>query len=287
MKPVCFHLSCAETLFSGTHNLVKTTQSLSKKSVPVDLLRQALLERAQKNPAFSMRAFARATGISHTVLSLVLSGKRSLSKKAAAKLADYLELNPEDRLRVMNTYSKAKPVEFSSLSLDAFSVIADWYHYAILSLLDLPKENFGAKLEARGIARRLGITVLEAKLAIERLQRLDLIYQSEDGRWTSKGRSLKVDNTISTPATRKFHKQLLEKAADSIERDDISERAISAVSLAIDASQIDFAKERIRNFRRELMAELEAKGHPDSVYFLTIQLFPVALNEERTDTEST
>ena len=268
------------------HRPVKTTSAQTKKSAPVDLLRQALLERAEKNPAFSMRAFARATGISHTVLSLVLSGKRSLSKKAAAKLADYLELDPEDRLRVMNTYSKAKPVEFSSLSLDAFSVIADWYHYAILSLLDLPKEQVGAKLEARGIARRLGITILEAKLAIERLQRLDLVYQNEEGRWTSKGRSLKVDNTISTPATRKFHKQLLEKAADSIERGDISQRAISAVSLAIDPAQLDYAKERIRDFRRELMSELEAKGQPDSVYFLTIQLFPVAPKLERTETET-
>ena len=272
-------MSCSERLRSCIYALVKSTNSHSRKQEPVDLLRQALIERTEKNPAFSMRAFARATGISHTVLSLVLSGKRGLSKKAAAKLSDYLELNPEDRLRVMNTYSKEKPVEFSSLSLDAFRVIADWYHSAILSLLDLPKEQSVTKLEARTISRRLGITVLEAKLAIERLQRLDLIYLDEGGRWSSKGRSLKVDNTISTPATRKFNKQLLEKASESIELDDISECAVSAGSLAIDAKHLDFAQERIRAFRRELMAELESKGQPDSVYFLTIQFFPVTKTE--------
>ncbi len=256
---------------------MKTVVAPLKNTEPVDLLRQALLERTEKNPAFSMRAFARATGISHTVLSLVLSGKRPLSKKAAMKLADYLELNPEDRLRVMNKFSKAKPVEFSSLSLDAFSVIADWYHYAILSLLDLPD----TKLESRSVAKHLGITVLEAKLAIERLQRLDLIYQTSEGRWTAQGRSLKVDNTISTPATRKFNKQLLEKAAESIDRDDISRRSMTAVSLAIDPSQVDYAKERIRAFRRELMSELESRGEPSSVYFLTIQLFPVTPSESQ------
>ena len=248
------------------------TNEITSNLEPVELLRSAIMERTEKNPSFSMRAFARATGISHTVLSLVLSGKRPLSEKAALKLADYLELNPEQRQHVLGGYQKSKPIEFSSLSLDAFSVIADWYHYAILSLLDLPD----TKLEPRSISRRLGITVLEAKLAIERLQRLDLIKQDSEGRWQGRGQALKVDNTISTPATKKFHKQLLEKAAESLERDDISERAISGVSLAIDPSQIEYAKKRIRDFRRELMAELESKGTPNSVYFLTIQLFPVA-----------
>lgn len=259
---------------------MKTPATSSKKTEPLDLLRQALLERSEKNPAFSLRAFARATGISHTVLSLVLSGKRRLSKKAAAKLADYLELDPEDRLRVMNTFSKTKPVEPSSLSLDAFSVIADWSHSAILRLLDSPANDLGAKLEARGLARRLGLTILEAKLAIERLQRLDLIYQTASGRWTSKGRSLKVDDTISRPATRKFHKQLLEKAADSIERDDLGENSIfKAVSLVIDPKHINEANERIRAFHRELARDLEAKGEPNSVYFLTVQLVPASLTK--------
>lgn len=251
------------------------TNTVASGLEPVELLRTVISERTEKNPNFSLRAFARATGISHTVLSLVLSGKRPLSKKAASKLADYLELNPEQRQHILGGYEKTKPIEFSSLSLDAFSVIADWYHYAILSLLDLPD----TKLEPRSISRRLGITVLEAKLAIERLQRLDLVVQEADGRWRGRGQALKVDNTISTPATRKFNKQLLEKAAESIDRDDISERAISGVSLAIDPSQIEYAKKRIRDFRRELMADLESKGTPDSVYFLTIQLFPVAKTE--------
>jgi uncharacterized protein (TIGR02147 family) len=258
---------------------VKTpTPPSSKKSEPIDLLRQALLERSEKNPAFSLRAFARATGISHTVLSLVLSGKRRLSKKAAAKLADYLELDPEDRLRVMNTYSKTKPIEPSSLSLDAFSVIADWPHIAIMRLLDSPANDLGSKLEARGVARRLGVTILEAKLAIERLQRLGLMYQTAGGRWTSKGRSLKVDDTISKPATRKFHKRLLEKAAESVEQDDLEESSVfEAVSLVIDPKHIEYAKERIRALHQELARDLEAKGAPDSVYFLTVQLVPASL----------
>ncbi len=98
-------------------------------------------------------------------------------------------------------------------------------------------------------------------------------------RLISRGVSLKVDNTISTAATRKFHKQLLEKASESIDKDDIDERAFSALSLVVDPAHIDYAKSRIRDFRRELMAELESKGTPDSVYFLTIQLFPVARAE--------
>src|SRR4051812_21291279 len=115
---------------------------------PSRLLRTALEEKTRKNPAFSLRAFARASGISHTVLSLVLSGKRRMSRKAALQLAEYLELEPRRRNALLRHFVARgeKP-----------------------------------PADARLFHNRLGIPMLAAKLAIERLERLGLI---SDGRPT-------------------------------------------------------------------------------------------------------
>lgn len=154
-------------------------QMKKKLSNPKELLQNALKEKCEKNPLYSLRAFAKATGISHTVLSLVLSGKRKLSKKATLKLADYLGLNPQERQLIMKSHRSPKAEDFQTLSLDSFEVISDWYHYAILSLLETPDAQF----EARWMAKQLGIQPLNAKLAMERLQRLGLVTQDADGKW--------------------------------------------------------------------------------------------------------
>jgi len=265
---------------SAINSLMKKTEAkttLPKRIDPTELLRKTLSERCAKNPQYSVRAFSRATGISHTVLSLVLSGKRTLSKKAALKLADHLELNPKQRQSLLTYKKKIEADDYQTLSLDTFEVIADWYHYAILSLLELPEAVF----EAKWIAQRLGISPFNAKLAMARLQRLEMVEQDDEGRWGQSGKPLKVDNAISTVATKKFHKQLLQLAAQSMDRDPIPVRDFSSMTFTLDPSQMEYARKRIRDFRRELVAELEIKGKPTNVYNFTLQLYPVTLVKQQ------
>lgn len=246
---------------------------------PTALLRAALAERCNKNPQYSIRSFARSSGISHTVLSLVLSGKRRLSKKATAQLADFLELSPDHKNQLMSHFTSfAEPSEYQDLSLDAFEVISDWYHYAILSALELPD----AKWDARWFAKQFGIQVLEAKLAMERLERLQLVEQ-KNGKWKQTSKPIKVDNSVSTSATRKFHKQLLQSAIDAIETTVREERDYSSTTFAMDPALIPYAAAKIKKFRRELVAELEAKGYPQAVYQITMQLFPVSKLKEKSE----
>jgi transcriptional regulator with XRE-family HTH domain len=122
---------------------------------PRELLRAELAERCRRNPRYSLRAFARASGVSHTVLSLVLAGKRPLSRKAAERLADYLNLDPDRRRALLRPSREraglptAPGCEYRQLSLDAFDLISDWHHLAILSALELPDARF----EARSLSR--------------------------------------------------------------------------------------------------------------------------------------
>ncbi len=246
---------------------------------PQWLLQQELARRCKKNARYSLRALANSLGLSHTVLSLALSGKRKLSKNACLKIADALTLSPEETKKMMNS---RKPQKLESLPLvspeildvDTFAVISDWYHFAILSLLELPN----SKLDSRWIAKSLGISSVEARLAIERLKRLKMISE-KNGKWKQTTKSLKIDSTQSTAATRKFQKQILEKAIESMENDPIEKRDHTSITFTMDSKSVSYAKERIRQFRRELCAELESIGTPNSVFTISVQLF--SMNQEK------
>src|ERR1039458_6348832 len=56
-------------------------------------LKAELADRASKNEAYSLRAFAKSLGFSSSFISEVIQGKKTLSGDAASKIAMQLELN--------------------------------------------------------------------------------------------------------------------------------------------------------------------------------------------------
>jgi plasmid maintenance system antidote protein VapI len=59
-----------------------------------DLLKQELHQRMTKNPMYSIRSFAKALRIHPGTLSSYLNGKRKITIKSAAYLAERLNLDP-------------------------------------------------------------------------------------------------------------------------------------------------------------------------------------------------
>lgn len=241
----------------------------------IDILRREFALRAARNPRYSLRAFGKSLGISHTVLSLVMSGKRPLSAKSREKVLVALELDPKDieifRQATRQPRGMALAESYDLISLETFHLISDWIHYAILSLLEIPDAEFCPKW----IGKRLGINETQARVAMERLREIGLVHQ-RDGRWRQTGKPIKVENAVSTSLSRKFQRQLLEKALESLDHDPADLRDFSSMTLAIDPKLVPYAREKIRRFRRKLTAELEAKGNPREVYNLTTQIYPVS-----------
>lgn len=222
------------------------------------MLENELRRRIGGNPHYSMRAFAHSLGISHSLLSLVLNGKKAVSRKLREK-AEALAPAVED-----------SSGSFQDIPLRTFEVLADWCHYPILSLLEIP----GMRFEPRWIAKALSISEAEASLAMSRLKRMGIV-KLRRGVWKQSTRPLKLDNMVSTPATRKHHHQIMQRAAASLDNDAMEKRDFSCITFAIDPQNLEYARKRITQFRRQLMKELETAGKPNQVYQLAIQLFPV------------
>lgn len=156
------------------------------------ILKEELASRCRQNPRYSLRAFARDLKLAPSRLSEVLSGKQGLSRPAAERIAKALGYAPGDIERfcdlVESLHARSKKNRDSArlrlkkvggdsteiqLQADTVKLIADWYHFAILELTNID----GFRSESKWIAKRLGISEFEAQLALDRLQRLNLITQ--------------------------------------------------------------------------------------------------------------
>lgn len=242
-------------------------------------LENVLTEKIKRNPQFSLRAFARMVDVSPAVLSRVLSGKRKLTFNMAVRIADSLVLGPYEREQLYSFYlnnsasdeqAEQNKIE-KELSIDCFNAMKEWYHYGITQLLYI--ESF--REDPKWIAKMLSISELEAKLAVERLVRLKILDRDENGKLYRTATHLSTSTDIASSGIRHFQKQILEKSIASLEADDISERDITSITIAINEDRIPEAKAEIKKFRMK-MSEFLATGEKTRVYNLGIHLIPLS-----------
>ncbi len=254
-------------------------------------LREELQRRCEKNPRYSVRAFARALSVDVGALSRVLSGKQIPSMKLAKTLLDALELPAEDEQSFFASLAQTQKarnlqrlnpafrrfdttVGPKELSIDLYRVIADWYHAAILELTFTEE----LKSDPRVIARKLAISIAEAKLAVERLLELGLLEEKDGVLKKSAEQLTTSDKNLTTPALRKNQKQFLEKAIHSLENDPIEDRSTTSMTMAIDPDKLPEARKMIRDFNRTLCQFLES-GKRTRVYNLGVALCPLQVKE--------
>ena len=249
----------------------------------VDWLRSEFVRRRTTNPAYSLRSFARFLQLSSGSLSEIMSRKRKLTTTQATKIVERLKLDPEtgksfialvkaaktDREMATAAPSKDGP-RYKQIDDDAFHIISDWYHFAILSLMST--KSF--RSDVTWISRRLGISITEVRIAVERLLRLGYIAVDDDG-WRLAEAHLATSTDIPSAAIRRSHVQSLQQVIDYIDIIDPKDRDVSSITVAVNKEKLPVAKELIRNFRRLLADFLEA-GPRDEVYNLNIQLMPVS-----------
>lgn len=241
-------------------------------------LQNLLTEKVKKNPQFSLRAFARLVDISPAVLSRVLSGKRKLTFNVAVRIADALMLGPYERETLYSFFinneiqnSLKSDRHEKELSIDCFNAMKEWYHYGITQLLFI--DTF--KEEPKWIAKMLSITELEAKLAIERLLRLEILERDEAGKLFRTATHLSTTTDIASAGIRHFQKQILEKSIESLENDSLNERDITSITMAINEDRIQEAKVEIKKFRMK-MSEFLSEGKKTRVYNLGVHLIPLS-----------
>lgn len=227
--------------------------------------------RIRTNSRYSLRAFAKQLGLSPGELSEILRGKRSLSLKAGQKVARSMEMSPAEfrqllALAAAQSEARSQGVEgvaalatplkvewrkMQNLDEDRFRLLGDWWCFSILNLA----ECVGFEWDANVIAARLGITSFDARQAMERLERLQLVEATPAGGVKVSHDFVEHVTQVPSAAIRRYHRSLLEKAIAALDEQTMAERDITGIGMAIDPRDLPAIKSEIAEFQDRLMAK--------------------------------
>lgn len=252
-------------------------------------LKEELIERQQKNPSYSLRAYARDLGVPVSRISEILNGKNGMSQKRALDISERLKLNHKDqqlfldlvqmehgrsKLEKQQARSRVQAkMDFSyEIENHEFSIISEWYHLPILELLKLPSQN-----TEESIAKKLGLEKDTVRTALHKLAEMGLV-QTQYGSWTTVQQEGTIKSGFPSKSVRNYQRQLLEKALAALTERPLDERDFSSAVFVLNKKQVQHAKERIKQFRRSLMRELEGFEDPEAVYCLSLQLFELTVS---------
>ncbi len=208
-----------------------------------ELLKRTLANRMRLNPHYSLRAFSRDLKVSPSYLSQVLGGTRRLTMKSApavfAKLGvsdsekKWLELQiQKDQARTEHAKKKAewliaaeKQVRAAhEIPTEDLERVADWQAVVLLQLLSLkaaPRKN--EKEFIVWAAKKMGVQASLVQDHFDSLLKMGLI-KVVNKELLPTFATVWSKNGISSHAIRKFHKQMLEKASNAIELQNIEDR---------------------------------------------------------------
>lgn len=240
----------------------------------IETLRTELDRRQKTNPRYSMRAFARQLQISPAQLSQMLTGKRPFTASVATRLANRLDLSPAERREflasaVLSPWSKDKEPHWAHLEEDRFQLIADWKHFAVLSLTKVR----GARGDGGWIATQLGLSYSEACEILARLRRMQLISEDPED-FRQLGEPIQAISEVPSPAIRRFHREALELSLKKLEDTPVERRDFSSVFFPMREADMNRFREMIMTFQDQLIREAERSPGSD-VFAFSCQLFPV------------
>lgn len=244
-----------------------------------------LQRRQKRNPAYSMRAFSRDLGIGSSRLSEIINGKVGLSEERAVGLAVRLQLADAEKALFVDLVQSEHAR--SSIARDAarrrlqarvpaskniddqdFLPISDWYNLALMELLYVE----GLDHTHGAFAHKLGIREEIIQETIERLLHLGYI-EWQNGKLVPRDPQLATSSQVPSAAIRAYHNQMLDKAKEALEEKPVERRDFSSMVFALNSSQMEYARSRIQEFRRNLVHELEEIPGKDSVFCLSLQFF--------------
>lgn len=252
-------------------------------------LRDLIVEKQKKNPRLSLRNLARTFDIHVSHLSMVLQGKRDFSVDAIERVSDCLQLGDESskRLLLLHKLTMTKsPVlkekviaELNTLpssvlphrdiTVDQFRVISEWYHLPIHILIDMPSFEFSEK----AVSTLLGISTLEVQQALERLEALDLIERSPEGKYRRTTEILKIHSPDKDDALRKHHTTMFQKGIESFTEQSPDTRLTSSMNLAFSTSGLKKAKALLNRTKKQLSEIATESAKEKKLYHLNLNLF--------------
>ena len=250
------------------------------KDLHIALLLREFQKRKAKSSLYSLRAYARDIGIHPSSLSQILRSNRKIPHATALKIVKKLKLSPssaQDFLESNKGRGLLDQVELSDvderflLDEDMFTVISEYEHYVVLTLLDI--EDF--KGSAEEVSTKMGIPLKRATQVIENLLSSGLVKKVDD-KLEKVHANVRTNEDVFSRALQASHLEALEMAKSKLTEIPVSLRDFSEVTITVSPDMLPELKEAIREFRYKAQS-IVSRGNQTDVYKLAIQLYPMTV----------
>jgi len=254
-------------------------------------LRDAFDDFKKRKSVISWRYMAMKLGADPGNLLRVSQGKIHLTLSLVGPMAEFFELNEKETAywtelvyfgraktdaEALNHYEKMqmlKGIPLKRLAKKELEFYRHWYCNAIRSIIGICK----FKDDYEGLAESCTppISVEEAKSAVKLLYDLNMISRDREGFWKVNDTFVSTGGNWRSEAVRTFQKETVRLAGESLERHAPPLRDISTVTMTFNMDDIALIREKIKEFRSELLRMSQEGSGDDTVFQLNVQLFPI------------
>lgn len=263
---------------------------------------RAYYEAAKKTrPSFTYRLFSKLAGLrSPNFLKLVIEGKRNLGAESVVRFSEALGLEGVDaeffadlvafgqasslsdknrafeRIAASRRFRAARRIDG-----DLFAYLSHWYNPAIRELAARADFNEDPRWIASKLCPR--ISPAEAAEAMKLLLSLGLLVRDPDSGRVQRGEpTLTTEHEVRSLGAAAFHRQMMERAAESLDTVPRERRDLAALTVCISAKTAAEVKQRIHQFRETLTELCDSDVEGEVVYQLNVQWFPLSTTKEET-----
>jgi uncharacterized protein (TIGR02147 family) len=247
---------------------------------------------------FSHRAMAKNAGFSSpNFLKLVIDGKRNIGKESLAKITvglgltqkeaeyfSYLVFFAQARKKVEKNYyfgliaALRAHKNIRTVTSEQFEYFNEWYHPAIRELIVGRTDP----VDFEALSMELGNKVSAAKIrkSLELLKRLGLVSYDTTKGYIHNAPILNTSNEIHSFAIRHFHNEVLGVAKTAVENTPPAERENSHITARLSPDGFTKIKNRIQEFREELLQIVGDDRNAFDIYHINFQLYPIAKSQK-------
>lgn len=256
-------------------------RSINVKSNPlVEMMIKHLEETQTRNPAFSLRAFAKKIGVSHSTLSSLLNFKRPISPTQTERIALGLGLSPME-IDALKKFYFVEHDHFESENETKIFMIKNpeffskWFVRAIFELSKT--ENY--KSDKNWIAFTLGISNKDVDEAIEVLCSENLA-EKENDTFKIKPDLYEFKLKASKNFSKEFNKTIAKKVLTAIETDSMREDETFNQVLAVSETDLQYIKKMILRLQNKV-SKFTTDNHSikQKVYFISVNLNELTKNQ--------
>jgi uncharacterized protein (TIGR02147 family) len=184
------------------------------------------------------------------------------AKSAAARAQQYARLQGFERYRAIHR-----------LELTQAAYHAEWYIPAVRELC----AHHAFHEDPKWIARTLcpAITPRQARTALSVLTELGLLVRGRDGRLVQAEPLLQTPDQPLGHQVVQFHRAMMQRASEALERVPRDEREIGALTMCIEEDQLKQLKAELRALRRRIMQRYQPGPRATRVVQVNFQMFPL------------